>query len=166
MDLTRDGSSSRAVRPVLAKEAWRLKLFCERSSNVKISCDRSARTLQRTSGTLPPDVHAYFFFAARWASAPELASTAARTSCLKATSLIFSPSRKSIARRAFPSRLELKSFFGSLIEAPRAKVSFTTCLYDSPVQTMPSWDQTGVPGDFGFSHFHSSWISGSASWMS
>ena len=62
--------------------------------------------------------------------------------------------------------LALKSFFGSLREAPRAKVSFTTCLYDSPVQTIPSWDQTGVPGDFGFAHFHSSTMSGSASWMS
>jgi hypothetical protein len=30
------------------------------------------------------------------------------------------------------------------MEAPRAKVHFTTCLYDSPVQTMPSWDQTDV----------------------
>jgi hypothetical protein len=45
-------------------------------------------------------------------------------------------------------------------------VSFTTCLYDSPVQTPPSWDQTGVPAELGFLHFHSSWISGSASWMS
>src|SRR5438045_6349959 len=30
----------------------------------------------------------------------------------------------------------------------------------------PSWDQTGVPPDFGFSHFHSSWRSGSAARMS
>jgi hypothetical protein len=109
---------------------------------------------------------AYFFLAARPARAAELAATAARMSCWKAASLIFSPSRRSIARRVFPSRLELKRFFGSLMEAPRGKVSFTTCLYDSPVQTMPSWDQTGIPGDFGFSHFHSSWMSGSASWMS
>src|SRR5580704_6122464 len=78
----------------------------------------------------------------------KLAATAARMSCLKAASLIFSPSRMSIARRTFASRLELKSFFGSLREAPRAKVHFTTCLYDSPVQTMPSWDQTGVPMNF------------------
>ena len=69
----------------------------------------------------------------------------------------------SMARRVFPSRLELNSFCGSGREAPRKKVSFTTCLYDSPVQTPPSWDQTGVPGDEAFSHFHSSWISGSAS---
>ena len=59
----------------------------------------------------------------------------------------------SIARRMFPSRLELKSFLGSGMEAPRAKVSFTTCLYDSPVQTMPPWDQTGVPGDAGLRPF-------------
>src|SRR5271156_3491741 len=74
----------------------------------------------------------YFFLAApvtRFAArTAELAATAARMSCLKAASSIFSPSRRSIARRTFPSRLELKSFFGSLREAPRKKVSFTTCL--------------------------------------
>src|SRR6185312_13114116 len=41
--------------------------------------------------------------------------------------------------------------------APLANVSFTTFLYDSPVQMMPSCDQTGVP-----IHFHSSTTSGSA----
>src|SRR6202163_728692 len=30
---------------------------------------------------------------------------------------------------------------------------------------MPPWDQTGVPGFVGFTHFHSSTISGSASCM-
>src|SRR5919204_2417438 len=30
----------------------------------------------------------------------------------------------------------------------------------------PLWDQTGVPGDEGLAHFHSSTTSGSASWMS
>src|SRR5579859_210831 len=30
---------------------------------------------------------------------------------------------------------------------------------------MPPCDQTGTPGDVGFTHFHSSTISGSASWM-
>jgi hypothetical protein len=59
-----------------------------------------------------------------------------------------------------------KIHFDSLMEAPRKKVSFTTCLYDSPVQTPPSCDQTGTPGDFGFSHFHSYRMSGSASRMS
>src|SRR4029079_16804175 len=67
----------------------------------------------------------------------------------------------SIARRTLPSRLELKSFEGSFNDAPLAKVSFTTDLYDSPVQMMPSCDQTGVP-----IHFHSSTTSGSASLMS
>src|SRR5947207_3665029 len=67
----------------------------------------------------------------------------------------------SIARLAFPSRLELKSLAGSFKEAPLAKVSFTTDLYVSPVQMMPSCDQTGVP-----IHFHSSSTSGSASLMS
>ena len=45
---------------------------------------------------------------------------------------------------------------GSGSDAPFANVSFTTCWYDSPVQTMPSCDQTGVP-----IHFHSSTTSGS-----
>src|SRR5512144_2576847 len=67
----------------------------------------------------------------------------------------------SIARRTFPSRLELKRCAGSFRDAPLAKVSFTTLLYDSPVQRMPSCDQTGVP-----IHFHSSTTSGSASLMS
>src|SRR6476469_1402167 len=112
---------------------------------------------------IPAESRAYFFLTARCARVAELAATAARMSSLKADSVIFSPSRRSIARRVFPSRLELKSFFGSLREAPRKKVSFTTCLYDSPVQTPPSRDQTGVPGEEAFSHFHSSWISASAS---
>src|SRR3954469_18812112 len=67
----------------------------------------------------------------------------------------------SIARRTLPSRLELKSPVGSFSDAPLAKVSFTTFLYDSPVQMIPSCDQMGVP-----IHFHSSTTSGSASLMS
>src|SRR6267142_170720 len=67
----------------------------------------------------------------------------------------------SIARRVFPSRLELKRRAGSFRDAPLAKVSFTTFLYDSPVQMMPSCDQIGVP-----IHFHSSTTSGSAFLMS
>src|SRR5437016_14586530 len=63
----------------------------------------------------------------------------------------------SIARRTFPSRLELKSRAGSFRDAPLAKVSFTTFLQDSPVQMMPSCDQIGVP-----IHFHSSTTSGCA----
>src|SRR5437588_503405 len=72
----------------------------------------------------------------------------------------------SIARRTFPSRLELKRRAGSFRDAPLAKVSFTTFLYDSPVQMMPSCDQTGVPGLVGLTHFHSSTTSGSASLIS
>src|SRR5664279_1388609 len=64
----------------------------------------------------------------------------------------------SIARRTFPSRLELKSFAGSFKEAPLWKVNFTIDLYDSPVQMPPSCSHTGVP-----IHFHSSTTSGSAS---
>src|SRR3984893_12135659 len=67
----------------------------------------------------------------------------------------------SIARRVFPSRLELKRRAGSFRDAPLAKVSFTTFLYDSPVQMMPSSDQFGVP-----LHFHSSTTHASAALMS
>src|SRR5450755_4199519 len=66
----------------------------------------------------------------------------------------------SMARLTFPSRLELKSLVGSFNEAPLWKVSFTTDLYDSPVQMPPSCSHTGVP-----IHFHSSTTSGSASLM-
>src|ERR1700756_4019859 len=65
----------------------------------------------------------------------------------KAASLIFSPSWMSMARLTFPSRLELNRPAGSFNAAPLANVSLTTLLYVSPVQTMPPWDQTGVPGD-------------------
>ena len=54
--------------------------------------------------------------------------TAARMSALNDFSSIFSPSRKSIARRVLPSRLELKRRDGSSSAAPLAKVSFTACL--------------------------------------
>src|SRR3954469_4575331 len=81
-------------------------------------------------------------------------------SALKADSSTSSPSWMSIARRVFPSRLELKSRAGSFSDAPLAKVSFTTFLYDSPVQRMPPCDQTG------FSHFPSSTTPGSAALIS
>src|SRR5690606_36955642 len=64
-----------------------------------------------------------FFFGAL------LKFTAAFTSALKARASTVSPSRRSIARRVPPSRPALKSFAGSGRLAPRAKVSFTTCLY-------------------------------------
>src|ERR1051325_7492852 len=66
----------------------------------------------------------------------------------------------SIARRTFPSRLELKRRAGAFRNASLAKVSFTACLYDSPGQMMPSCAHTG------FIHFHSSTTSGSACLMS
>src|SRR5687767_5937580 len=71
----------------------------------------------------------------------------------------------SIALRVLPSRLELKRREGSGMLAPRAKVSFTTFLYVSPVHTIPLCDQTGTPtiAFEGFFHFRSSFISGSAS---
>src|SRR5262245_794640 len=75
----------------------------------------------------------------------------------KAFESTFSPSSKSIARLVLPSRLELNRPAGSGSEAPLAKVSFTAFLYDSPVQMIPSCDQTGV------AHFHSSTTSASAS---
>src|SRR5437763_10374278 len=76
----------------------------------------------------------------------------------RASSSSLSPSWKSMARLALPSRLELKRPEGSFREAPLAKVIFTTFLYVSPVQISPLCDQTGVP-----LHFHSSATSGSAS---
>src|SRR5213592_2574883 len=72
----------------------------------------------------------------------------------------------SIARRTFPSRLELKRRAGSFRDAPLAKVNFTMDLYVSPVQMIPSCDHVGVPGFVGFTHFNSSTTSGSASLMS
>src|SRR5260370_23556843 len=60
---------------------------------------------------------------------PELLSaTAWRTSALKVDSSTSSPWWMSIARRTFPSRLELKRRAGSFRDAPLAKVSFTTFL--------------------------------------
>ena len=50
-----------------------------------------------------------------------------------------------MARLTFPSRLELNRPEGSFNAAPLANVILTTFLYVSPVQTMPPWDQTGVP---------------------
>src|SRR5437868_11291220 len=76
----------------------------------------------------------------------------------KAASSTLSPSWMSRARLAFPSRLELNRPEGSFNAAPLGNVILTTFLYVSPVQTMPPWDQMGVP-----IHFHSSTISGSAS---
>src|SRR5438045_7634405 len=64
----------------------------------------------------------------------------------------------SMARLTFPARLELNRPEGAFNAAPLGNVILTTFLYVSPVQTMPPWDQTGVP-----IHFHSSTISGSAS---
>src|SRR5438105_7658496 len=84
-------------------------------------------------------------------------------SVLNAPASTFSPSWMSIARLVFPSRLELKSLAGSFNEAPLANVSFTTDLYVSPVQMLPSCDHVGVPGLVCFTHFTSSTTAGSAS---
>ena len=59
-------------------------------------------------------------------------------SALNAVASISSPSWMSMARLAFPSRLELKSLAKCFKEAPLKKVSFTFDWYDSPVQ-MPPW---------------------------
>src|SRR5256885_16178288 len=60
---------------------------------------------------------------------PELLrATAWRTSALKADPSTSSPSWMSIARRVFPSRLELKRPAGSFSDAPLANVSLTTAL--------------------------------------
>jgi hypothetical protein len=55
-------------------------------------------------------------------------ATAARIRVFRAFSLTWSPSRKSMARLALPSRLELKRPEGSSNEAPLANVIFTTFL--------------------------------------
>src|SRR3982074_1064324 len=57
-----------------------------------------------------------------------LRATACRISALNADSSTSSPSWMSIARRTFPSRLELKRRAGSFRDAPLAKVSLTTLL--------------------------------------
>jgi hypothetical protein len=62
-----------------------------------------------------------------------------------------------MARLVLPSRLALKRPEGSSNAAPLAKVSFTTALYVSPVQMMPSCSHTGTPR-----HFHASTTSGQA----
>jgi hypothetical protein len=49
-----------------------------------------------------------------------------------------------MARRMFPSRLELKRPEGSSNAAPLANVILTAFLYVSPVQTMPAWEKVGV----------------------
>src|SRR5439155_16962230 len=74
--------------------------------------------------TVPQD----FAFFAGFDLAELLRATAWRTSALKEDSSTSSPSWMSIARRTFPSRLELKRRTGSLRNAPLAKVSFTTFL--------------------------------------
>src|SRR2546428_12332861 len=94
-------------------------------------------------------------------------------SAFNADALMASPSWKSMARTVLLSRRVLNSPFGSLSWAPFGNVSLTAFLRASPMQTMPSWDQTGTPsGREGFFHFTSSITPGSAplmrarSWLS
>jgi len=66
-----------------------------------------------------------------------------------------------MARFVLLSSLALKSFFGSAIRAPLGKVNLTEFLSASPMQTIPSRDQTGTPaGLLGFFHFTSSTTEG------
>src|SRR6266508_6653294 len=68
-----------------------------------------------------------------------------------------------MARTVLLSKRVLKSPFGSFSWAPFGNVSLTAFLRASPMQTMPSWDQTGTPsGREGFFHFTSSITPGSA----
>src|SRR6516165_11895570 len=69
---------------------------------------------------------------------PVFSCTAARMSAFNAFSSIVSPSWKSMARLVLPSRLKLNMPEGSSTEAPLAKVTFTTFLYVSTVQIIPS----------------------------
>ena len=122
-----------------------------------VSRVRAATPTSRSSGPR------YFFGDACRARAAEWAATADRINSSKKASSNLSPSRGPMTQRAFRSRLELNSARGSSSEAPRKNVRFTNCLYDSPVQTSPPCNHTGVPEEDGLSHFHSSWISGSRS---
>src|SRR5260370_15973734 len=62
-----------------------------------------------------------------------------------------------MARFVLLSSLALKSLFGSAIRAPLGKVNLTEFLSASPMQTIPSRDQTATPaGLLGFFHFTSS----------
>src|SRR6266851_4334742 len=84
-------------------------------------------------------------------------------SAFSADALMASPSWKSMARTALLSRRVLKSPFGSFSWAPFGNVRRTVFLRVSPMQTMPSWDQTGTPsGREGFFHLTSSITPGSA----
>src|SRR5438309_4970476 len=84
-------------------------------------------------------------------------------SAFRADALMASPSWKSMARTVLLSKRVLKSPFGSFSWAPFGNVSLTAFLRASPMQTMPSWDQTGTPsGREGFFHFTSSITPGSA----
>src|SRR6266568_5228903 len=95
---------------------------------------------------------------------PLFTPTASRMSALSEVSSMLSLSRKSMARTALPSRRVLKSLAGSFNRAPLGKVSLTALLRDSPMQIIPSCDQTGTPSGLeGFFHFTSSIASGSAS---
>src|SRR5215469_10871782 len=80
-----------------------------------------------------------------WSLPLRLSATAARTRSCRAATLILSPSWMSMARPTFPSRLGLNRPEGSFNAAPLANVILTTFLYVCPVQTIPSWEKTGVP---------------------
>src|SRR5262249_12602091 len=78
-----------------------------------------------------PDAHGAQRFARLRGAAflPEVFSaTASRMSAFSARVSIFSPSWMSMARRTFPSRLELNRWEGSFSEAPLANVIFTWLL--------------------------------------
>ena len=50
-----------------------------------------------------------------------------------------------MARQVFPPRVALNRPEGSCNAAPLGNAILTWFLYVSPVETMPPWDQTGVP---------------------
>lgn len=82
-------------------------------TGLEAHASQAAAVRRRVAGTQPLDPFNF---------------TAARMSAFNALRLIFSPSRKSMARLVFPSRLELKRPEGSFSEAPLANVIFTTSL--------------------------------------
>ena len=81
-------------------------------------CRGAATALYEREGSFP----------GRYLLPETFSSTAARIRSRNAASSMPSPSLMSIARRALPSRLELKSFAGSDSDAPFMKVSLTTLL--------------------------------------
>lgn len=84
---------------------------------------RSAKVSLPMRSEIPNLTPIHYFFARK-----PFSTTAAFTSALNASGSSVSPSRMSMARRVPPSRLELKSCWGSSSDAPLANVSLILSL--------------------------------------